>query len=84
MGNRLLDHIIMELRSTKYLSVSVDSTPDISQVDQLTYDNNASNISGKYNGIVSWLNMWVARNLIQPCPKGSIGPRLGTTGVMVL
>ena len=36
MGNRVLDNIITEVKSAKYFSVSVDSTPDISHVDQLT------------------------------------------------
>ena len=36
MGNRLLDNIVTEVKSAKYFSVSVDSTPDISHVDQLT------------------------------------------------
>ena len=33
MGNRVFDHIVVELKSTNYFSVSVDSTPDISHVD---------------------------------------------------
>ena len=36
MGNRVLEHIISEVKSAKYFSVSVDSTPDISHVDQLS------------------------------------------------
>ena len=36
MGNRVFDHIVTELKPTKYFSLSVDPTPDISHVDQLT------------------------------------------------
>ena len=32
----ILDHIICEVKKYKYYSVSLDSTPDISNVDQLT------------------------------------------------
>ena len=36
MGNCVLDHIISEVKSAKYYPVSVDSTPDVSHVDELT------------------------------------------------
>ena len=36
MANRVREHIIREVKSAKYFSVSVDSTPDITHVDQLT------------------------------------------------
>ena len=36
MGKQVLDRIFAEVKSTKYFSVSVDSTPDVSHVDQLT------------------------------------------------
>ena len=36
MANRVQEHIITEVKAAKYFSVSVDSTPDISHVDQLT------------------------------------------------
>ena len=36
MHNRVLKAIVEELSSTKYFSVTVDSTPDISHLDQLT------------------------------------------------
>ena len=55
MGNRLLDHIIMELRSTKYLSVSIDSTPDISQVDGLTYTELQMGQMGHFSQMGRWV-----------------------------
>jgi len=36
MGDQVLEPIVKELGSAKYFSVTVDSTPDISHVDQLT------------------------------------------------
>ncbi|XP_041373413.1 zinc finger MYM-type protein 1-like [Gigantopelta aegis] len=36
MGTCVLDRIIYEVKEAKYYSVSVDSTPDLSHVDQLT------------------------------------------------
>jgi hypothetical protein len=36
LANRVSEYIITEVKSAKYYSVSVDSTPDISHVDQLT------------------------------------------------
>ena len=36
MGQRVLNNIISELKSAKFFSISVDSTPDISNEDQLT------------------------------------------------
>ena len=36
MGNKVLVEIILELKKAKYYSISVDSTPDLSHVDQLT------------------------------------------------
>ncbi|CAB4013453.1 zinc finger MYM-type 1-like [Paramuricea clavata] len=36
MAKRVLQNILDELKASKYFSVSVDSTPDISHVDQLT------------------------------------------------
>ena len=36
MDNRLLESILDELHNAKYFSISVDSTPDLSYVDQLT------------------------------------------------
>ncbi|XP_062924647.1 zinc finger MYM-type protein 1-like [Mobula hypostoma] len=36
IGSSILDHIISEANKYKYYSVSLDSTPDISNVDQLT------------------------------------------------
>ncbi|XP_046973656.1 zinc finger MYM-type protein 1-like [Vanessa cardui] len=37
MGNKVLKTIIMEILTAKYFSLIIDSTPDISHVDQLTY-----------------------------------------------
>ena len=36
MGKQVPDRIFAEVKSTKYFSDSVDSTPDVSHVDQLT------------------------------------------------
>ena len=36
MGEHVLNHSVKELKSAKYFSVTVDSTPVISHVDQLT------------------------------------------------
>ena len=57
MGNRLLNHIITELKSTKYFSVSVDSTPDISHVDQLTCILRYVLPSGPVERFVTFLDM---------------------------
>ncbi len=37
MGQKVLDEIISRVKLAKYFSVSVDSTPDITHVDQLTF-----------------------------------------------
>lgn len=36
MGEKVLDMIICEVKTAKYFSISVDSTPDVTHVDQLT------------------------------------------------
>ena len=36
MGQKVLSAIVAEIKSAKYISISVDSTPDIMHVDQLT------------------------------------------------
>ena len=36
LGNQVLGVIVKELQQSKYFSVSIDSTPDISHIDQLT------------------------------------------------
>ena len=36
MGNKVFEQILDELKSAKFYSISVDSTPDISHIDQLT------------------------------------------------
>ncbi|KAL7293229.1 hypothetical protein TKK_0013369 [Trichogramma kaykai] len=37
IGKRVLSHIINELKKSKYFSISVDSTPDITHTNQLTF-----------------------------------------------
>ena len=37
MGEKVLLAIVKEVLSAKYYSISVDSTPDVSHVDQLTF-----------------------------------------------
>ena len=37
MGNKVFVEIISELKKAKYYSISVDSTPDLLHVDQLTF-----------------------------------------------
>ena len=57
MGNRVFDHIVAEMMSTKYFSVSVDSTPDISHVDQLTCILRYVLPSGPVERFVTFLDM---------------------------
>ncbi|CAB3990490.1 zinc finger MYM-type 1-like [Paramuricea clavata] len=57
MGNRVLDHIILEVKSAKYFSVSVDSTPDVSHVDQLTFILRYVLPSGPVERFVTFLDM---------------------------
>ncbi|XP_016311368.1 zinc finger MYM-type protein 1-like [Sinocyclocheilus anshuiensis] len=37
MGDRLLSEIIAEVKVAKYFSISIDSTPDITHINQLTF-----------------------------------------------
>ena len=37
MGQKVLDEIISRVKLAKYFAISVDSTPDITHVDQLTF-----------------------------------------------
>lgn len=37
MGRRVLQVILQEIKASKYYAISVDSTPDLSHVDQLTF-----------------------------------------------
>uniref|UniRef100_A0A3B3WVG3 HAT C-terminal dimerisation domain-containing protein n=1 Tax=Poecilia mexicana TaxID=48701 RepID=A0A3B3WVG3_9TELE len=37
MGDRVLSEIVSEVKMAKYFSISVDSTPDMAHVDQLTF-----------------------------------------------
>ena len=57
MGNRVLDHIISEVKSAKCYSVSVDSTPDVSHVDQLTCILRYVLPSGPIERFVTFLDM---------------------------
>ena len=57
MGNRVLDNIITEVKSAKYFSVSVDSTPDISHVDRLTCTFRYVFPSGPVERFVTFLDM---------------------------
>ena len=57
IGNRLLDHIISEVKSAKYFSVSVDSNPDVSHVDQLTRILRYVLPSGPVERFVTFLDM---------------------------
>ena len=36
IGSSVLDSIVCELKNSKYYTISLDSTPDISNVDQLS------------------------------------------------
>ena len=57
MGNCALDHIISEVKSAKYYSVSVDSTPDVSHVHQLTCILRYILLSGPVERFVTFLDM---------------------------
>ena len=37
MGQKVLKIIVAEIQESKYFSISVDSTPDVTHVDQLTF-----------------------------------------------
>lgn len=37
MGEKVLSEIVNQIKLAKYFSISVDSTPDISHMDQLTF-----------------------------------------------
>lgn len=37
MGKRVLQEIIKEVKASRYYSISVDSTPDVAHIDQLTF-----------------------------------------------
>jgi len=37
MGRQVLNKILSELKVDKYYSISVDSTPDLSHIDQMTF-----------------------------------------------
>lgn len=37
MGEKVLSEIVNKIKLAKYVSISVDSTPDIAYIDQLTF-----------------------------------------------
>ena len=57
MGEYVLKQIVKELKSAKYFSATVDSTPDISHVDQLTCVVRYVLPDGPVERFVSFLNM---------------------------
>jgi hypothetical protein len=57
VAKRVLQNILDELKASKYLSVSVDSTPDISHVDQLTCILRYVLPSGPVERFVAFLDM---------------------------
>jgi hypothetical protein len=57
LTNRVREYIITEVKSAKYYSVSVDLTPDISHVDQLTCILRYVLPSGPVERFVTFLNM---------------------------
>jgi hypothetical protein len=57
LGTVILDRIISELKSCKYYSVSVDSTPDVSHIDQLTCIFRYVLPSGPVERFVNYLDM---------------------------
>lgn len=57
IGSSILDHIIGEVKKYKYYSVSLDSTPDISNVDQLTLTVRYVLPSGPVERFVKFLDM---------------------------
>ena len=61
MGEHILEHIVNELKSVKYFSVNVDSSPDISHVDQLTCVLRYVLPDGPVERFVSFLNMRTIR-----------------------
>lgn len=57
IASSILDHIISEIKSCKYYSVSLDSTPDISHIDQLTLIVRYVLPSGPVERFVKFLDM---------------------------
>uniref|UniRef100_H3AFS4 TTF-type domain-containing protein n=1 Tax=Latimeria chalumnae TaxID=7897 RepID=H3AFS4_LATCH len=122
LGEKVFKHIVKELKEAKYFSVLVDSTPDISNLDQLTCVvryvlpngpvehfltfldfekhsgqdiaksllkffekigvniadcqgqsyNNASNLSGKYEGMQAWIRERSENAVYIPCCAHSL------------
>ena len=57
MATRVREHIFTEVRTAKYFSVSMDSTPDVSHVDQLTCILRYVLPSGPVERFLTFLNM---------------------------
>ena len=57
MGNQVLSQIVGELKQSKYFSISLDSTPDVSHVDQLSFTIRYVLPSGPIERFVSFLGM---------------------------
>ena len=79
MGKQVLDRIFAEVKSTKYFSVSVDSTPDVSHVDQLTCILRYVLPSGPVERFITFLEMQghsgheLAENLLSFLAANDIG-----------
>jgi hypothetical protein len=57
MGSKVLSQIVDELKQAKYFSISLDSTPDVSHVDQLSFTVRYVLPSGPIERFVSFLGM---------------------------
>lgn len=57
LGTSVLDRIVSELKSCKYYSVSVDSTPDVSHIDQISCIFRYVLPSGPVERFVKYLDM---------------------------
>ena len=57
IGARMLDQIISEIKKCKYYSISLDSTPDSANVDQLTFIVRYVLPSGPVEEFIKFLDM---------------------------